>query len=258
MNDLREHVKKIISFFDELGPSRNIDEDVILNYEQRVRRNQLADLIERGCGFILDAGCGAGRDMIMILRAFTGEYIGVDISLQSLLVARRRAFEENSTNRVNLIRADVNFLPFREQIFDQVLCCEVLEHIPSWRKAVRELYRVLKVRGSLIVSAPNTLSIYYPQKLYLERKYGTVHPYDQWKNTFLMKRVLKGLSLIITDVRGACILPGHICYTKFGKKLIRPLLPLLERIERVLCSKTPLRYFSYICIIKAVKVHSSS
>lgn len=253
---MREYVKKISDFFDWLGSSRTIDEDVVLCYEQEVKRSQIAELIERGSSLILDAGCGSGRDMIVISKLFVGEYVGIDISLQSLLAARERALRAKLTSRVSLVRGDLNYLPFRDQAFDQIICSEVLEHIPSWKRAIKELYRVLKFRGTFIISTPNSLSIYYPQKLHLEKKHGIIHPYDQWKNYFLIKRELKKYHFVVADVRGACILPGYICYTEFGKKLIRPLLPFLKRIEKCLFSKTPLRYFGYIIIVKAIKVYN--
>lgn len=250
--------KKIMEFFDHLGPSLIIDYDDILRYEQEVRRSQIADLIEKHAGLMLDAGCGAGRDMIAMLKSFAGEYVGLDISLQSLLVARERALRAKLINRVNLVRGDLNYLPFREQVFEQIVCSEVLEHIPSWKRALKELHRTLKLGGTLIVSTPNTLSIYYPQKLYLEKKYGVIHPYDQWKNYFLIKHELEKLHFTIITVRGACILPGPVCYTGFGRKLIRPLLSILRRVEKYLFSKTPLRYFGYIIIIKAVKAYRAT
>ena len=247
---MSNRLSKIIDFFDTLGVRRDIEEDPILNYEQKVRRHQIADLLEaEEGGLVLDAGCGSGRDTHAILAASRGEYVGVDISAQSLHEALRKH------PQVHLIRADLRYLPFKNESFNQIVCSEVLEHIPSWKKAVKELYRILKPNKTLIISTPNTLSMYYPQRLYLEKKYGAKHPYDKWKNPWMMKKELEKLSLKVIDVRGACILPGYICYTTTGKKVIKLLLPFFERVEKVFCSRTPIRYFSYIHIVKARKHH---
>lgn len=50
--------------------------------------------------------------------------------------------------------ADICALPFPDQHYDLILCNHVLEHIPNDRKAMGELYRVLKKGGTLIAQVP--------------------------------------------------------------------------------------------------------
>ncbi len=50
--------------------------------------------------------------------------------------------------------ADIYRLPFWDSSFDLVICSEVLEHIPDDRKAMRELFRVLKPGGWSIIQVP--------------------------------------------------------------------------------------------------------
>jgi SAM-dependent methyltransferase len=52
-------------------------------------------------------------------------------------------------------------LPFPDQAFDAVICSEVLEHVPDHRAAARELARVLKPRGTAVVSVP----AYFPERV---------------------------------------------------------------------------------------------
>jgi len=52
------------------------------------------------------------------------------------------------------IKADICALPFEDEIYDLILCNHVLEHIPDDRKAMSELYRVLKKGGTLIAQVP--------------------------------------------------------------------------------------------------------
>ena len=70
-------------------------------------------------------------------REMKGQYISVD--LQSPLAE---------------VHADICALPFQDEFFDYILCNHVLEHIPDDRKAMRELYRVLKTGGSAILQVP--------------------------------------------------------------------------------------------------------
>lgn len=52
------------------------------------------------------------------------------------------------------IKADLTDLPFVENTFDMVICNHVLEHIPEDRKAMSEIYRVLKPGGMAILQVP--------------------------------------------------------------------------------------------------------
>ncbi len=56
------------------------------------------------------------------------------------------------------VKADICDLPFKDDEFDVVFCNHVLEHIPDDKKAMQELYRVLKKGGFGIFQIPQDLS----------------------------------------------------------------------------------------------------
>jgi len=82
------------------------------------------------------------------------------------LVLKQRGFKVTSTEvskirldrmekaGLNPIEAPVQDLPFPDASFDSVICGEVLEHIPNWWEGMKELERVLKPDGRLILSWP--------------------------------------------------------------------------------------------------------
>ncbi|MGB5171129.1 MAG: methyltransferase domain-containing protein [Eudoraea sp.] len=55
------------------------------------------------------------------------------------------------------VKADICSLPFEDNSFDIILCNHVLEHIPDDRKAMSELYRVMKPGGWGILQIPQDL-----------------------------------------------------------------------------------------------------
>lgn len=62
------------------------------------------------------------------------------------------------TSKADLI-ADIHSLPLEDNIADQITCYEVLEHLQSPRDAMKEIARILKPGGVLIVTVPNLLHV---------------------------------------------------------------------------------------------------
>ncbi|WP_189603410.1 class I SAM-dependent methyltransferase [Salinimicrobium marinum] len=56
------------------------------------------------------------------------------------------------------VKADICDLPFQDNTYDFILCNHVLEHIPNDRKAMQELYRILKPGGTAVLQIPQNLS----------------------------------------------------------------------------------------------------
>lgn len=56
-----------------------------------------------------------------------------------------------------MVKMDITNVQFPDESFDIIFCCHVLEHIPDDRKAIRELYRVLKPNGRLIIQVPGPM-----------------------------------------------------------------------------------------------------
>lgn len=108
---------------------------------------------------VLDAGCGGGRHLCEAFRNAGVTVVGVDLNRRDLSQARAylNLMSNDSSAHWLLSEADVTNLPFREETFDVVICAEVLEHISPSRIAVRELLRVLRPGGDLVVTVPRFL-----------------------------------------------------------------------------------------------------
>lgn len=57
------------------------------------------------------------------------------------------------------VKADILALPFKDNNFDVIFCNHVLEHIIDDKKAMQELYRVLKPKGMAILQIPQDLNL---------------------------------------------------------------------------------------------------
>lgn len=98
---------------------------------------------------VLDAGCGVGA-FAEPLVAKNSVY-GTDYSEKSLEFAAKRGLRITCT--------DLRALPFGAAEFDLVLCISVLQHFEDPRAVIRELTRVLKPGGTLVVATLNQESL---------------------------------------------------------------------------------------------------
>ena len=102
---------------------------------------------------ILDAGCGTGIFTLDILSSGS-KAIGLDISLPMLIQAGKKLKEFP----FRMVLADMLHLPFPESLFDKVVSITALEFIWDAEAAVRELFRVTRGGGIIVVATLNSLS----------------------------------------------------------------------------------------------------
>ena len=109
---------------------------------------------------ILDAGCGSGRHLRALAKLPGMKIFGVDRNPNDVDEAVKALKEMTDARSVDysVTCADITALPFENEYFDCVICSEVLEHIPEHEAAVKELVRVLKPNGNLVVSVPRYFS----------------------------------------------------------------------------------------------------
>lgn len=114
-------------------------------------RSFLPALMDRN---ILEVGCGYGDLALEILREESpSRYVIVDLSLGFLVHTKKVTLRNDP--RIFHIHADAQDLPLASGHFDAIICSEVIEHLPSDLKAMREFARVLKPGGTLVLSTPH-------------------------------------------------------------------------------------------------------
>ncbi len=94
---------------------------------------------------LLDIGCGTGE----LLRELEplAETFGVDNSPQAIAFCTERGLS-------NISVAEATNLPFPNDAFDAVLCLDVLEHVKDDNAALKEIHRVAKPGGIVIIFVP--------------------------------------------------------------------------------------------------------
>lgn len=97
---------------------------------------------------ILDLGCGEGITLEKILRRFPDRNIlGIDYSEEKVKICKE--------HRLPARRGNACALDLEDESFDCCLLLEVIEHLEEPQKAIREVHRVLRKGGLLLLIFPH-------------------------------------------------------------------------------------------------------
>lgn len=103
---------------------------------------------------ILDVGCGGGRTIQKMAEMATdGRLFGADYSVGSVDASRAKNAPLIKAGRVEIRQTSVSRLPFPDATFDLVTAVETHYYWPDLAKDMRELLRVVKPGGALIIIA---------------------------------------------------------------------------------------------------------
>lgn len=117
----------------------------------------LLTAVSKPQGNFLDIGCAGGALTAAIKRYFPKSHVtGADFSQNSIKAARKTYPD------IEFIVADVQQLPLNSKQFDFVSASHTLEHLEDPRKAVGEVYRVLKQGGIFYSVTPLEGNLYTP------------------------------------------------------------------------------------------------
>jgi len=136
---------------------------------ERVKGRLLQWVEPAGGHCVLDVGCGAGYFLNMIRekyleKGFAPLLAGVEISTYQLSYMIRRMQKEGVLHAI-AVHGNGEFLPFADESFDLITCSEVLEHIRNPVRALKEMGRILKPGGHLLLSTPSMSAIHGWDKL---------------------------------------------------------------------------------------------
>jgi len=165
---------------------------------------------------VLNVGCGDGVQAVIYKDNFK-KMIGIDISKERLGRARQ-LMEQEGINNAEFIEANVENMPLSEK-FDKAIAIDIIEHVVNPDRLVREIHRLLKDDGSLLVTFPAThdkwtgLFRFIGRKI-LRRRGKTVrkrgwdpdaHQYDYKLKKWISLVEKEGFKLI--DSRGSTLFP---------------------------------------------------
>lgn len=200
----------------------------------------------------LDLGCGAGQLLAAAARA--GRHgVGIDVSLEWLVVARQMVIEAGGTPRLAAALAEA--LPLDDGAVGGVTSLDVIEHVGDQRQYLAEIARVVAPGGVIALATPNRFSLaaephvgvwgvgWLPrrwQASYATWRSGKPYNYCRLLGAAELRRLLRGAGLD-ADVRAARVPDVEVCHFRTARRLAATLY------NRILVSRTGQALIKPIC-----------
>lgn len=199
------------------------------------RRDITVDLAE---GYLLlEIGCAEGFVTGKLAKKIA-HVIASDISLSYLRRARM------NMPHIDFARLDVHNIPFGDNVFDCLVCTEVLEHTLSPFKALEEIHRVLKSEGFLVISVPNNMTFKRILSHVFKKKdalIGFPGAHISFYDTGSLLQILE-----VTGFAAKVITTDYVpvpLIGRFTRGLVKSCLPYLGRMTIVKATKKKIDYW---------------
>jgi len=140
--------------------------DVFIKGWPRNRHESVIYATQKGYN-VLDIGCGDGF-LLYNLRGRFERLYGIELSFSMVKEAKKTLHDQHA----ELCIGNAEHLPFGEEFFDCVICSDVIEHVPDVWQTFREIVRILRPGGQLVVATPNVA--YFKRRINLLRGYFPV------------------------------------------------------------------------------------
>lgn len=164
---------------------------------------------------ILDVGCNDGsRTMFMAehFRINAKNVYGIDYDDELITLCRQRFNAE----KVDL---EVDNIPYENDFFDLVICNQVVEHLKNYRKVIKDLVRVTREGGYIIIGIPNLAHLINRIYLLFGFQPICIHLDGPHVRAFTHRSFLKMLAnfkvIELIDCTGAVMYPLPFFMTKF-------------------------------------------
>lgn len=193
---------------------------------------------------ILDIGTGTGRIARKIVKTSEVSVVGIDVSKRHIRRANvKKKKLRDSGNRYQLIIADGQFLPFKDSCFNSIICTRTIKYFPNYKTGIREMSRVLKNKGKLVLTLSNIFSIDF-----VLLRFGIL-AYKKLFNFRKIAHFFRENDLVVIDYIGLHKIHPKI-WTISSNVLF---LNFLRTMEEILQKITPKELFSREILVKLIK-----
>ncbi|MDR2067404.1 MAG: class I SAM-dependent methyltransferase [Holosporaceae bacterium] len=147
---------------------------------------------------ILEIGCSSGLLLRRLLKTFPkAVVVGVDIIEKTLGKLSKILKQEGIF--IPLLRFDITSCPLSENSYDVIVALNVLEHIKDHKRALQEIYRILKPGGIFVFEVPYGKELFdeYDRQLHHYRRYSDREIVQLLENAGLRKVYFSHLGFLL-------------------------------------------------------------
>jgi len=163
-------------------------------HDERRVHEYIISKVPKEINTILDVGCGKG----WVAKHFLPKGAKVN-SLDVSTSNPARAMELYPSENHAGIAADSFKIPFVDDSFDVVIASEIIEHVVDPVEFIKELFRVVRKGGRLLVTTPYKKKLIYYLCVHCNKKTPAnahIHSFDEKKwRVIIMGKILKNLSI---------------------------------------------------------------
>ncbi|HEX8565847.1 MAG TPA: methyltransferase domain-containing protein [Pyrinomonadaceae bacterium] len=197
---------------------------------------------------VLDFGCGNGENTILLAR-HGADVFSMDISTESIKVARKRLEVNNLNDAVRFFTGSAHDIPLADESVDVVFGMAILHHL-DLPLAAKEVFRVLKKGGRAIFQEPvrNSKLVWFVRNL-IPYEQPDLSPYERP----LTDDELKTFAQDFSGYKSRAFALPYLNLTELFTDNEKFLRPLRQFDRKVLQAIKPLDYYASIRIVEMTK-----
>lgn len=167
--NIKKLEKQNVWFFDKWAKSYD---NFIFKWFMRKAQKDSINMITKKNFSAIDVSCGTGEGLLMLMERTKNKLAGIDLSPEMIKIAKQKIKDP----KIELKQANVEKIPYKDNSFDVVLSTEAFHHYTQPEKSLKEMKRVLKKDGELIITDPDFLLF---NKIFEWLEPGCFHIYNK-------------------------------------------------------------------------------
>ena len=173
---------------------------------------------------VLDVGCGDGTLALVAARSGAAQVVGCDPDPR--MIARAAAQAERGNADISLAIARSQALPFADGSFDLVTCITVLAFVPDAAGAIREMARILRPGGRLVIGDLGRWSCWAVRRRIRGWFGAALWRGARFWGTGELAALVRGAGLTVDATNGAIFYPPWTA----AARVMAPLDPVLGKV----------------------------
>lgn len=144
--------KQVEKMFDTIsGKYDNLNRVISFGIDVKWRKKVVNLVTAQNPKTVLDIATGTGDLVISMARTKADKLVGLDISEGMLNVGRKKIAAQNLDNRIEMVQADSEELPFASDSFDAITVAFGVRNFEHLEIGLAEIYRVLTPGGIFVI-----------------------------------------------------------------------------------------------------------